>query len=129
MGVLNLNQVCLCEMGKYTEVKSKFIKEKIKKTSWDDSDDIDILIQIERFVLGERFDLLENYIKKEFEIHYPKEYKAIFKELRPKEWEAMQIDKKKGKERMMRELDEMGEEFVRGEKEKRKDWIKAGGKR
>ncbi len=116
-------------MGKYTEVKSKFIKKKIKKTHWEDSDYIDVLIKIERFVLGERCDLLEDYIQKEFESHYPKEYEAIFKELRPKEWSAMQIDGKKGKEKMIRELDEMGEEYAAGEEEKRKDWIKAGGKK
>jgi hypothetical protein len=54
-------------MGKYTSVKSNFIKGKIKKTKWFDRYYIDQLIKIERLALGKRFGSKTEYIRENLE--------------------------------------------------------------
>ena len=69
-------------MGKYTEIKSNFVKEKLRKADWKrDKRYIDDLIDIERYVLGKTFGLATGYKIKILEEKYPKEYKNIYKEL------------------------------------------------
>jgi hypothetical protein len=115
-------------MGKYTRVKSKFIKEKIKKTKWEDSCYIDDLIKIENIILGEVHGWTIGYLRNHLEEEYPKEYKAIYKELRPKEWKTTKNQKRKEKEKEKKEEKIKEERYRKEEERDKKDWIKAGGK-
>jgi hypothetical protein len=116
-------------MGIYTGIKSKFIKEKIKNTKWEDSDYIDDLIKIENLILGKVHGWMTGYLRNHLEDEYPKEFKAIYKELRPKEWETTQKQEKKDKKEMLRECKELEIEYKLEEERNKKDWIKSGGKK
>ncbi|MCK4429578.1 MAG: hypothetical protein KAU95_04325, partial [Candidatus Aenigmarchaeota archaeon] len=108
--------------------KSKFVKKKIKETSWKDREYIKDLIMIEQYVLVGNLGLTTGYIVGRLKSKYPKEWKIIHQELNPKEY------KKTLKEEREERLKEKGEEekFEKEEaKEERRDlkmWKKLGGK-
>lgn len=115
-------------MGKYTQVKSKLIKEKIKNANWKkDREYINNLIFIEDIILGKqkmswtgsfRWNGLKN----------TKEFKAIYKELKPKE--LAKIQKQETKEIAEEKKEEAKwkkEEKLEKQKDK-ENWIRAGGK-
>jgi hypothetical protein len=115
-------------MGKYTEIKSNFIKEKIKKTKWKDSDYIDDLLKIEYYVLGGESGRFTPYLVERLEKDHPKEFKAIRLELDPsyRARRSKEEDREKAKEK--REQARMEREWQKEDERDRKDWIKAGGK-
>jgi len=113
------------------DVKSRFIKEKIKEGKWKNEEFrqyIKELIFLEKFVLhgigsypdGKVYHILKN--------RYPEEHKAIYKELDPEGFEEFiererKEQKKREKERKQRE------EKERREREKgKKAWLGLGGK-
>ncbi len=116
------------KMGKYTEVKSKFIKEKLNKADWKrDKEYIDDLIYIEKYILGKKFGLGVGYKMKALEGEYPEEYKTIFKELKPEIWEKIQEEREKEeKKEKIEEEKEQKQQKSLAQREK-EDWIKAGG--
>lgn len=116
-------------MGQYTNVESKFIKEKIKNTKWDDSGYIDNLIFLEKTIIEGVHSMGGNYMYRDLQNKYPKEYEAIYKELKPKEWKKLQEEEKKDKEKAKREQKKEEEEEELEEEEDRKDWVKAKGKK
>ena len=115
-------------MGKYTNIKSKFLKEKIKKSNWENKKErekIDDLIFIEDYILG-KVNLRGGGSRKLY--NYSEEYKKMLKELKPKEF--AKINKQEAKENSKEKREEMKlkkEEKLIEEKNK-KDWIEAGGR-
>ena len=115
-------------MGKYTNIKSKFIKEKIKKVNWKNKNErekIDDLIFIENIILEkERMSWMGSFrwngLKK------TKEFKAIYEELNPKEFAKMNKEEDKEIAREKREKVRWKKEERLEEERDRKDWIKAG---
>lgn len=111
----------------YDGVKSEFIKKKIKGRKWSGRGYIDDLIHLENYIINGpngfsgamHFNLLKSENKKQYE--------AIFKELKPKEFEKY-IERKKKEEEESRKQHELWE-IRNGEKERRlkEEWIKAGG--
>ena len=113
-------------MGKYTEVKSNYIKKEIKKADWRrDLGYINDLIDIEQHILGKKSGLGIGYMIKALEEKYPKEYKEIYKELKPKVWERIQREnKKEAKKEKIEEEKNLEFEKSLAQKEK-EDWVKA----
>ena len=112
----------------YDGIKSEFIRKKIKGRKWQSRGYINNLIRLEDFLLngsrGFAGAMHYNLLRSEHE----KQHEAIFKELKPKEFEGWIGRKKKeeAKDRKQREIWERRD----GEKERRQkeEWIKAGGK-
>ncbi len=113
-------------MGKYTEIKSNFVKEKLKKADWKkDKMYIDDLIDIEQHILGKKRGIGMGYARIYFEDEYPKEFEEIYKELKPKIWERIQKENKKEakKEKIEQEKErECKKSLAQKEKE---DWDNA----
>ena len=114
----------------YKQVKSQFIKDKIKGLKWNEENKE----YIENLMLLEK-GITENIRQWAFGMHfhqlkskYNKEYEAIYKELKPKEFEK--IKKREVKERKKEEeKDKKSEEEERREEERtRKEWLEMGGK-
>ena len=112
----------------YEEVKSEFIKNKIKETRWEDRGYIDDLLKIEQHALGKLWGLWSGYIAKELESNYPKEWEIIYKEVNPKGWEARMKREREYEEKKRIEDEERerrkNEEYERN----RREWIEMGGK-
>ncbi len=117
-------------MGNYTKVKSKFIREKIKKVNWKrDRDYIDTLIFIEDIITGkQKMSWMGSFRWNGAKKSYPKEYKAIYEELQPKEFARIHKQEVKEIAREKREEVRWKKEERLEEEKDRKDWIKAGGK-
>ncbi len=116
-------------MGRYTNIKSKLIREKIKKANWKNEDErqkIDDLIFIEDIILGkERMGWMGSF--KWNALEKTKEFKEIYQELKPKEF--AKIKKQEAKETAKEKREEAkwkGEGKLEEERDK-KDWIRAGG--
>lgn len=113
-------------MTKYIEVKSNFIKEKIKQSKFKNRDYIDDLIFLEDYITGKIKGLGFGGAMKLHAVksHYEKEYIELLKELAPEK-----LDKfLKEKEKSEKEGKEAEEYLKEEEKQEREDWIKAGGK-
>ena len=114
-------------MGKYTDIKSNFIKEKLKRSYWrKDKDYIDNLIFIEKSFTREIYGLGGNIRLHCLIDEYKKEFNEIFKELNPKGFREYLKREKKEKERKENKK-WLKEETEQKERDKL-DWIKAGGK-
>jgi len=117
-------------MIKYNEVKSKFIKEKIKNSNWKkDKEHIDNLIFLEDIILGKRkMSWMGSFRWNMMEREFPKEFKIIYMELKPEIYKKMIAKKRKEKLQQEKEDAEFeSEEKLQEEKEKQ-EWKKAGGK-
>ncbi len=112
----------------YKEIKSKFIKEKIKRTRWKDRKYIDNLIKIEKLALGKNFGLVTGYIEINLREDYPKEWEIIYKEVNPKGYEKMIKREKEEKEREEKEQKEFEEECRKEQEQLKKEWKEMGGK-
>ncbi len=115
-------------MGTYSEAKSKFVKEKIKKTKFKDRHHIDNLLFLERSIYEEIHGWAGNVQLHCLKSEYEKEYYKIFEELNPKGFKKYIKGKEKKEEKEKKET----EEFERGEREikreEEEDWHKAGGR-
>ena len=71
----------------YKNIKSKFIKDKIKGLEWNkkNKEYVDNLVFIEEYVLDKIAGMGVSYKIHSFRDTYKKEYEAIYKELKPKE--------------------------------------------
>ena len=111
----------------YTGVRSDYIRKLIRQTSWTDEKRrqyVDDLITLEGCILhppSEGYGV-NGYYK--LRIKYRKEFKIIYKELRPKQLkERLKEDKQIEKDYKVA----MGN-LEQGEQKIRNSWIKAGGK-
>lgn len=119
------------EFLSYTEVKSEFIKAKIRGSDWNDKfrkNYINDLIELENHVLHKRGSGFAHalYIGG-LKDYYKREYDIIFKELAPKEYERL-IEEKKQRELKRNEEDEQRRKELKAKKEQlRKEWLEVGG--
>jgi hypothetical protein len=116
------------DKGTYTDIKSEFIRGKLKKATWKDRDKIDSLIQCERFALGKWTGLAGSYMGNALREGRHPMLKKIYLELNPKGYEKfMQFwkdDAKKEQEEHRRFEQRQKEEDCQA----REEWLKAGGR-
>ena len=112
----------------YAKIKSKFIKEELKKTKWGDNRYIDDLMYIEKFASGETFGMATMHIINRVKSKYPKQWKKIWMEINPKGYKEM-IEQKKKEEKKEKQEDELfkKEQELQLKKEKQ-EWQELGGK-
>jgi hypothetical protein len=112
----------------YTEVKSEHIKEKIRNSDFDSIEErkeVNKLIFLERKITGEinlgyPSGMLYTEIKKDHQA----DYRKIYRELRPEEFEKLQQDKKEKKKKIQRERKERQKRKEKEVKKARKEWRK-----
>ena len=112
----------------YDNIKSKFIKEKIKQTKWKDRNYIDMLMYLERIAHGEtRFGLVTGHILQLRE-NYPKEWKAICCEVDPEKYKKWETTEKA--EKRIQNLDDakFEQEECQEEQRAKTSWKKWGGR-
>ncbi len=112
----------------YKNIKSEYIKNKIKETSWEKRDYIDDLIKIERRALGEFSGSGTGYIVKQLESDYPKEWEIIWKEINPERYAKMVEEEKEWQDEKRRREEEEELKRRKEEEEKRKEWIEMEGR-
>ena len=112
----------------YTDIKSTFVTNELKKTSWKEREYIDDLMRIEILVSGKTFGLPTGYIRKHLKRKYPQQWKAICLELDPKGYEkALQRDQKE-KEKEQQEEKKFRKECDEDLQKERESWKRAGGR-
>ncbi len=112
----------------YTSIKSHFVKNELKKTSWRERGYIDDLMYIELMASGKTLGLPTGYIRSYLKEKYPKQWKAICLELDPKGYQkALQHDQKK-KEEIERDEKKFKKECDEDLQKEKEAWKRAGGK-
>ena len=112
----------------YAKIKSNFVKSELKKTKWAKRHYIDDLLRIERYLSGKGFGWMTGYIINNLKDKYPKQWKTIFLELDPKQYEKNLENKKKEAEQTKKD-DEKRRIKANLEYDKSLDsWKKMGGK-
>lgn len=123
-GILRKNTAALLEKMEYTNIKSKYVKEKIKITNWKNRDYIDNLLRLEGWIIKAPGDFGSNMYFRLLKSQYEEEYMNILKELNPKQFKVFLADLK-SKEK---EHQKMKSQFEKELSDEKKEWIKAGGK-
>ena len=115
-------------MNSYKDIKSQYLKNKIKNLSWEKRDYFDDLMTLEQWILGEisgwATAMMVHGLKGKYEI----DYLEILQELRPKRFE--ELLKKKLEEDEKRAID-MEKEWITEKKRRErlmKEWLEMGGK-
>jgi len=111
-------------MNKYTNVKSNYIKEKIKNAKFEDKDYIEDLMFLEKGITRPLAGMAGNLKFFGLKSRYSEEYLELLKELAPDKVDKYQKDQKKEEDRTRK----LKEEFKREQEKEKSDWIKAGGK-
>ena len=111
-------------MNKYSNIKSNYIKEKIKNAKFEDKEYIEDLIFLEKGITQPIAGMAGNLKFFGLKSKYHQEYSELLKELAPEEEDKYQKDHKKEEERTRK----LKEEFKREQEQEKRDWIKAGGK-
>src|SRR3989338_7468055 len=110
----------------YSNVKSKYIKEQIKKANWKaDRQYINALVFLEQYILGKTTlcwstSFILNQMNKDYEI--------ILHELRPKEYAQKIKEERKEREEEKREELKWKREEAKTLAWEKREWAKAGGK-
>ena len=112
----------------YNQIKSQFIKDKIKGLEWNNKNKeyIDDLVFIENYILGKSGGMGSAY--RIHSLKNKKEYELIYKELNPKEFEKEKKRELKEKEQEEKEDKEFEKEELKEKEQARKEWLKMGGK-
>jgi len=117
-------------MGKYTKIKSNFIKEKLKQTRWQNRFYIDNLIFLEKAILRKfkGYGCYGNIKLYKIKNEFKNEFETIFKELDLKEWEKYNKKEKVIKEKLKNMEEGKRKQQITITKRKKDNWVKAGGK-
>ena len=111
----------------YMNIKSNFIKNELKKTSWNKRLYICDLLNIELLATGKTFGLPTGYICNYLEGEYPKQWKVIWLELNPRGYKkALQRDQKH-KEIMEQDEKKFKKEYDEDRQKEKEAWKLAGG--
>ena len=117
-------------MGKYTEVKSKFIKEKIKKADWKkDKGYIDDLVFLEKSILKGINGYGANIVLFNVKEKSKEDYYKILKELNPKRFKQEMKQNNKEIRGYLKFIKDFNKKEIGELKRGKEDWIKAGGKK
>jgi len=112
----------------YKKIKSEFIRKKLKETSWKDREYIGHLMAIERAIIHGLGGWMDHYMYNIRKQSYRKEWEAIYKELKPKEFrnllkqESREKEKEKKEEKKSRKRE--NKEYTKAKEE----WKKMGGR-
>lgn len=112
----------------YNKIKSEFVKNELKKTKWKNRKYIDDLIDIEGFVFGEHWGLSSGYLSMHLKDKYPWQWKAVWMELKPKEYKRMKKAEEKDERKIENDYRKIKKEEITEKKQRRKEWLAAGGK-
>ncbi|MBI4014453.1 MAG: hypothetical protein HY365_00690 [Candidatus Aenigmarchaeota archaeon] len=113
----------------YGQVKSTFIKAKIKGRGWKSRQYVDELISIERAALGHMGGgWSTGMLLNQLEERYPKEWKAIHMELVPGEYKKRTKSENAKEEEERREMEEFEKQERAEQKKLKKEWLSMGGK-
>ena len=113
-------------MGKYTNIKSNFVREKFMNADWDKNKSyIDEIIFLERTIVSGTNTLREDLELTFLLINYQKEYNEILKELYPKRFKIYIRKKNKEDKEKRREEERQRREEEAEEKMERDNWIRA----
>jgi flagellar biosynthesis GTPase FlhF len=114
----------------YKEVKSEFIKNLIRQTSYRDVRGrkyIDELITLERFIVDGVHSWGSALHYRNLKEKYRREWEAIYKELKPEEFKQIIERKEREAEERRREIEEMRRQELEEEMRKKKEWLEMGG--
>jgi len=111
-------------MNKYSNIKSNYIKEKMKNAKFEDKEFIEDLMFLEKGITQPIAGMAGNLKFFGLKSRYSQEYLELLKELAPNEVNKYEKEQQREEERIRK-----SKEQYRMEKEKEKrDWLKAGGK-
>ena len=111
----------------YTEVKSEFIKEEIKKTEWSNRNYISDLMFIERLASGENFGNMHDYFVMRLSTEHPDEWSLIFNEANS-DWRKSFLKKKKKTDQFEhREFERIKKQKETDKKRSKQLWLNMGG--
>ena len=109
-------------MTDFTKIKTKFVKNKLKNTSWSKREYIKQLMFLESWISEEIRGLGAAYKAHVLKEKYAKEYKAIFLELAPEEYKRLKEKEKRNKEKEERENKELNKELKKEFEIEKKSW-------
>ena len=112
----------------YKNIRSEYVKKKLKGTSWKNRKYIDDLIYLEEWIMGEIGGCATAMNVNNKKSKYNEEYWAILKELKPERYKRKIRDlekKKKEKEERKKQLEKERQERYEQE---RREWEEMGGK-
>ncbi|MFH0978963.1 MAG: hypothetical protein V1837_06725 [Candidatus Woesearchaeota archaeon] len=112
----------------YTNIKSKFIRDKLKKTGWKRRSEIDSLIKCERFALGKPLGLAGSYMCIALGEGRQPMLKKIYQELDPNGYEKFMQSWKDKEKKEKEEHQKLQQKWKEEEQQAKKEWLKAGGK-
>lgn len=114
----------------YDEIKSNYIKKKIKGMRWNEKNRkyINDLMCLERLALGRIGGMADSYYLHNLKDKHKKEYEAILEDLKPGELERIRKRELKEKEKEEREHQRFLEQERKEEINAKKRWLKMGGK-
>lgn len=114
----------------YKQIRSKFIKEKIKGLEWNkkNKEYIDNLVFIEEYILEKVGGMGCAYRIHSLKDDYKKEYESICKELDPKEFKRMKKEEAREKKEEVKINKKLKQEEQKESQKARKEWVEMGGK-
>lgn len=112
----------------YANMQTEFVLSKLRKTSFSKRKYIENLTNLEYFILNGAHNMAGNYLFRNLKGSYPREFRAIFKEIKLKEykkWVEEQRRENEEEKRVEREGKSAEKRFLAEEK---KQWLRLGGK-
>ena len=111
----------------YSEIKSQYVKSRIKGRKFSQRKYIDDLARLERLITkgpaGWADGVAYHYLRNE----YPTEWKAIYKELNSKEFKQIKQREARKREKERKEQEKWEEEEKKEMERKRGEWAGVGG--
>ena len=118
-------------MVKYNNVKSKFIRDKIKKTKFEDRAYIDDLIFLEDCIVGkinpEKIGWLGNMKLHGLKNKYFGEFAEIYMELNSEEWKKLKENDRKEMIKEVKRLQKLDEDKGKELAKIKEEWVVVGG--
>ena len=111
----------------YTNIKSDFVKAELKNTKWGNRDYVEDLMKIEGLAQGKTYGMVTGYMLNGFPNKYPKQWKAIWLELNPKQYKKNLEYKKKEAELEKNEEERFKQQEKLELKRDKEAWEKMGG--
>ena len=108
--------------------QTNFVKQELKKTAWKNRDYVDELMDIETFATGNYCSSGAGYIRLILKEKYPEQWKTIWLELNPKEYEKYEREEKKEAELEKKEDEKFRKEERLEVKRDREEWKRMDGK-